>query len=77
MPGYVPAQRLRDAVVDWALAASAVTSLIFAGSHLIRLHYGTASGLFGVFIALLFVVVRRTSILTEEENYEATNPKIS
>ena len=30
------------------------------------MHYGQAAGLFGVFMALMYVVVRRTSILSED-----------
>ncbi len=60
IPGYIPAQTVRAACLDWGLVILTVGSLLFAMSNVVRYKPIVSVGLFAAFGILLTVVIRRT-----------------
>jgi hypothetical protein len=60
IPDYLPAHRVSEVLLDWALVVATVCSLLFSLNNVICNRLGQAAWLFAAFVVLLVVVLRRT-----------------
>ncbi len=60
IPDYLPAHKVSEVLVDWALVIATVCSLLFSLNNVVCNRFGQAAWLFAAFVVLLLIVLRRT-----------------
>lgn len=68
MEGYVPAQTVRQSLLDWGLIMATVVSLLFAMANLARYRLWESGGLLLLFAGLITLVLYRTRRETAGES---------